>query len=329
MTLVQSYQQLEEDSAMADQKVAVLIPCHNEEASVAKVIQDFKSSLPEADIFVYDNNSTDQTVARACKAGARIMSEPLQGKGHVMRRMFADIEADIYIMVDGDDTYDAGAAVEMVNLLRNKQLDMVIGVRVEDNEAAYPFGHQWGNRFFNALIANIFGSRVQDIFSGYRVLSRRFVKSFPALSKGFEIETEMTVHALEMKMPLAEYPSRYGARPEESESKLNTIADGLRILKMVARLTRDERPLEFFGSFFILFEILALILGVPVVLEFMETGLVPRLPTAVLATGMAICGLILLACGLILITVSKHRMEAKRLAYLRLPAVGNGKGSDG
>lgn len=250
------------------------------------------------------------------------MGEPLQGKGHVIRRMFADIDADIYIMVDGDDTYEAGDAPAMVDLLLEKQLDMVVGVRVEESDAAYPFGHQWGNRFFNTLVGNIFGKRVHDIFSGYRVMSRRFVKTFPVLSKGFEIETEMTVHALEMQMPLAEYPSRYGERPEESESKLNTVVDGLRILKMVARLTRDERPLEFFGSFFILCEVLALLLGIPVIMEFMATGLVPRLPTAVLATGMAVCGLIFLACGLILVTVSKHRLETKRLAYLRLPAVG-------
>jgi glycosyltransferase involved in cell wall biosynthesis len=302
-------------------QVAVLIPCHNEAAAIGTVINDFARHLPNARIYVCDNNSTDGTRAIAQAAGALVLSEPLQGKGHAVRRLFADVEADIYVLVDGDDTYDPAAAPTMVQLLARDGLDMVTGVRDATMHSAYRRGHRFGNVLLTGLVTRIFGNRVSDMLSGYRVFSRRFVKSLPALAIGFETETEFTVHALELHMPIAELRTRYRERPEGSASKLRTIADGLRILRMIALLVKEQRPVGFFGVFGFLFLLAALILGVPVVLEFMRTGLVPRFPTAILATGLVLLSFLSFACGVILDSVARGRKEMKRLAYLAVPAL--------
>jgi glycosyltransferase involved in cell wall biosynthesis len=302
--------------------IAVLIPCFNEAVAIGLVVRDFQAALPGATIHVYDNNSTDATAQAARAAGARVRQERLQGKGHVVRRMFADIEADIYILVDGDGTYDAAAAPGMARLLLADQLDMVNGLRQDETPAAYRPGHRFGNRLLSGIVRRIFGARVTDMLSGYRVFSRRFVKSFPALATGFETETEFTVHALEMAMPIAELPTRYRPRPAGSASKLRTVQDGARILASIVRLVKEERPLEFFslaGSVLIL---LSAILITPVLMTYFETGLVPRLPTFVAAMAVLLLAFLSFACGLILDSVTRARKEAKRMRYLALPAPG-------
>jgi glycosyltransferase involved in cell wall biosynthesis len=303
-------------------RVAVLIPCHNEAVAIPTVVAAFRAALPDAAIHVYDNNSTDGTEAVARAAGAAVRRERLQGKGHVVRRMFADVEADIYVLVDGDDTYDAAAAPSMVRLLLDEGLDMVIGTRVTDIEAAYRPGHRLGNRVLTGMVASIFGNRVSDMLSGYRVFSRRFVKSFPALATGFETETEFTVHALELRMAIGERSTRYRDRPAGSTSKLRTWSDGARILRTIVVLVKEERPLQFFALCGLLLLLLGVGLGIPVVTEFLATGLVPRLPTAVLAMGFVLLSFLSLAAGLILDSVTRGRKEAKRLAYLAVPGPG-------
>ncbi len=300
-------------------RVAVLLPCYNEEAAIEKVVVGFRAALPGALIYVYDNNSRDKTVEKAAKAGAIVRSERQQGKGHVVRRMFADVDADVYIMADGDLTYDPKAAPAMVELLRRDQLDMVVGTRQHDAKDAYRGGHVIGNRLFTGLLARLFGRSFSDIFSGYRVFSRRFAKSFPVLSEGFEIETEMSVHALELRMPVGELATAYGARPEGSESKLSTFRDGWRILKTIVTLYRVERPVLFYGSIGALLLITALILSIPLVITYIDTGLVPRFPTAILVTGMTIIAVLCFFAGLILDTVTRGRREMRRLAYLAQP----------
>jgi glycosyltransferase involved in cell wall biosynthesis len=301
-------------------QIAVLIPCLNEEAAVGKVVADFHEALPTASIYVYDNGSKDRTVAVAREAGAIVRSEPLKGKGNVMRRMFADVEADVYVLVDGDDTYDAASAPLLVNKLLQDHVDMVNGARQEITTHCYRAGHRFGNRLLTGLVGYFFGERFSDILSGYRVMSRRFVKSFPALAGGFEIETELTVHALQLRLPIAEVFTPYRDRPPASASKLRTLPDGIRILRLIARLVREERPLEFFSAFAGVLAITSIGLAIPVFLEFFRTGLVPRLPTAVLSTGLMVLGFLSLTCGMILATVTRGRIEAKRLRYLEIPA---------
>jgi glycosyltransferase involved in cell wall biosynthesis len=297
-------------------KIAVIIPCYNEEVAIAKVVADFRIHLPAAAIYVYDNNSRDRTVEVARAAGAIVRSEPLQGKGNVVRRMFADVDADFYIMVDGDATYDAAVAPALLQCLIDNNLDMVNGARVTKIQAAYRPGHVLGNKLLTGLVASIFGARFKDMLSGYRVFSRRFVKSFPALSAGFEIETELTVHALQLRMPVGEVDTVYLDRPAGSTSKLSTFKDGFKILLLIMHLVKNEIPLYFFGGIAAIITLAAMVLGVPVVTEFIETGLVPRFPTAILAASMMIVAGVSLVCGLILNTVTKGRIEAKRLAYL-------------
>lgn len=303
-------------------RVAVLIPCYNEEVAIPRVIAAFRAALPDATVYVYDNNSRDGTVAAARAAGAVVRTETLQGKGNVVRRMFADIDADVFVLVDGDDTYDATAAPEMVRMLVENQLDMVNGARITEIEAAYRRGHRLGNAVLTGIVAWIFGNRISDMLSGYRAFSRRFVKSFPALSSGFETETEFTVHALELKMPVGEVMTAYKDRPAGSVSKLRTYSDGLRILRTIVLLVKEERPLQFFALAGTLLLLLGIALSVPVVLDFIETGLVPRLPTAVLSTGLALMSFLSFACGLILDSVARGRKEIKRIAYLSIPAIG-------
>jgi glycosyltransferase involved in cell wall biosynthesis len=300
-------------------RIAVLLPCYNEEAAIGQTIAGFKKALPGASIYVYDNNSRDKTVEKAKKAGAIVRTERMQGKGHVVRRMFADINADVYVMADGDLTYDPKAAPAMVKQLLEEQLDMVVGTRQHEAKEAYRGGHVLGNRVFTGLLAKLFGRSFSDIFSGYRAFSRRFVKSFPVLSEGFEIETEMSVHALELRMPVGEVATAYGARPEGSESKLSTYRDGWRILKTIGTLYRVERPVLFYGTIGGLLVIAAIILAIPLVLTYLDTGLVPRFPTAILVTGMVIVAVLCFFAGLILDTVTRGRREMRRLAYLALP----------
>jgi glycosyltransferase involved in cell wall biosynthesis len=305
-------------------RIAVLLPCYNEEAAIGATIAGFHAALPSAAIYVYDNNSRDRTVEVARGAGAIVRTERMQGKGHVVRRMFADIDADIYVMADGDATYDAGAAPEMVRMLVEERLDMVVGARRTAVEEAYRRGHRLGNALFTGMLARLFGRSFSDIFSGYRVFSRRFVKSFPVLSTGFEIETEISVHALELRMPVGEIVTAYGARPEGSVSKLSTWGDGWRILKTIATLFRIERPVLFFGGIGALLAAIAVILAIPLAITYARTGLVPRLPTALLSTGLVIVAFLSFFCGLILDTVVRGRREMRRLAYLALPASGSG-----
>jgi glycosyltransferase involved in cell wall biosynthesis len=303
-------------------EVAVLVPCFNEERAIAKVVADFRAALPNAKVYVYDNNSTDGTVAAAERAGAVVRRESHQGKGYVVRRMFNDVEADIYVLVDGDATYDAPSAPAMIEKLVDDRLDMVVGGRIDRDAAAYRPGHRTGNAMLTGFITHIFGRAFTDILSGYRVFSRRFVKSFPILSGGFEIETELTVHALELELPVGEVPTPYFSRPAGSASKLSTWHDGFRILWTVLKLYRAERPLALFGSLGIALGIVSVGLAIPVFITYVERGLVPRLPTAVLSTGLMLVAVLSIACGLILDTVTRGRREVKLLAYLALRAPG-------
>jgi glycosyltransferase involved in cell wall biosynthesis len=300
-------------------KIAVIIPCFNEAHSIADVVRGFKSVLPSARIYVFDNNSTDETVAIAGAAGALIRREMLQGKGNVVRRMFADVDADAYVMADGDSTYDPSYAADMVNRLFKDRLDMVVGTRVASHIAAYPLGHRFGNRLLTFAVANLFGKRFSDMLSGYRVFSRRFVKSFPAMSSGFEIETELTIHALELQLPVAEIVTPYRIRVAGSTSKLRTYVDGLKILRLIVFLYKNERPFQFFSAIAGAFIAVALALGIPLVVTFIKTGLVLRQPTAILATGLVLLSALSFVSGLILDTVTRGRREMRRLAYLAVP----------
>jgi len=300
-------------------RIAVLIPCYNEEATIGTVVRDFRAALPAAEVFVYDNNSRDRTMAVAQEAGATVRTERHQGKGSVVRRMFADIEADIYVLVDGDDTYEAAAAPKLVEALVGEDLDVVSGRRVAVAQAAYRAGHVLGNRLLTGLTATMFRVQIADLLTGYRVMSRRFVKSFPFTAEGFGIETELTVHAVRLLMPTLEIETRYKERPEGSVSKLNTWLDGFRILRTIALLVREERPLVFFSAIFVVLALLSLLVGAPVIYEYARTGLVPRLPTALLSTALMLLAFLSLVCGLILDTVTRGRWEAKRMAYLAIP----------
>lgn len=300
-------------------RIAVLIPCLNEAVAIRAVIDGFRRSLPEATIFVYDNASTDNTAEVARTSGAVVRVEPLRGKGNVIRRMFADVEADVYVLVDGDDTYDAASAPELVELLVSGSMDMVNAARVSQISEAYRPGHRFGNALLTRLVALAFGNRLSDLLSGYRVFSRRFVKSFPALSTGFETETELSIHALQLRMPIAEVAVAYKDRPKGSLSKLNTYRDGLRILRTIVYLVKEEKPLAFFSVVAAALALLSLGLGVPVILEFGRTGLVPRFPTALLAAALMILSFLSFSCGLILDTVTRGRIETKRLGYLSIP----------
>ncbi|MGN6619706.1 MAG: glycosyltransferase family 2 protein [Sphingomonas sp.] len=307
--------------------IAVLLPCYNEEAAIAQTIAGFRAALPNARIYVYDNNSRDRTIEVARAAGAIVRTERMQGKGNVVRRMFADVDADIYVMADGDATYDAASAPALVARLIDEQLDMVVGSRVGEAVEAYRRGHRLGNRLLTGMLARLFGRSFSDILSGYRVFSRRFVKSFPVLSAGFEIETEISVHALELKMPVAEVETPYFARPEGSLSKLSTYSDGWRILRTIVTLYRIERPLLFFGWIGAIFAGIAVILAIPLILTYMHTHLVPRFPTAVLATGLMILAFLNGFAGMILDTVVRGRREVRRLAYLAHKAPGGDPGT--
>ena len=307
------------DSHKVLYEIAVLIPCLNEETTIDKVVNDFRVYLPDAKIYVYDNNSTDKTSEVAREAGANVRVEIFRGKGNVVRRMFADIDADIYVLVDGDDTYNAANSPEMINLLVNEQLDMVNGARVANDQSSFRPGHLMGNRILSILIASIFGKGLSDLFSGYRVFSRRFVKSFPALSLGFEIETEFTIHALELRMKVAELESPYKARPEGSVSKLNTIKDGLKVLILIITLIKGERPFQFFSLLSFILAIISIILAIPILIEYLEAGLVPRFPTAILCSALMILSFLSFYTGLILDAITTSRREMKRLYYLQLP----------
>jgi len=303
-------------AAARQARIAVLVPCYNEAAAIGQVVAGFRAALPDATIYVYDNNSRDDTAAIAAAAGAQVRYERHQGKGHVVRRMFADVEADVYVLVDGDATYDAPSAPAMVERLLAEQLDMVVGARVDRDDAAYRRGHRTGNRLLTGFVAAVFGRTFTDILSGYRVFSRRFVKSFPVLAGGFEIETELTVHALELGMPVAEMPTPYYARGEGSASKLNTWRDGFRILWTIIRLYKSERPMSFFGAIGAALSTVSVVLAIPLFVTYLREGIVPRIPTAVLSTGLMLAALLAVTCGLVLGTVTRGRREIKRLAYL-------------
>lgn len=307
-------------SLLTAPRIAVLLPCYNEAGAIAQTVADFRAALPDATVYVYDNNSTDGSREIATGAGAVVRQVRQQGKGHVVRRMFADIEADIYVMADGDATYEAAAAPAMIAMMCEQNYDMVVGARRSEEEEAYRPGHRLGNRMLTGLLQRLFGRSFTDILSGYRVFSRRFVKSFPVLSAGFEIETEISVHALELAMPVAEKETLYGARPEGSVSKLSTYRDGWRILHMIITLYRTERPIWFYGLVGGLFAAAAFLMALPLLLTWVETGLVPRFPTAILVTGMMVIAGLSFMCGLILDTVVRGRKEVKRLAYLAYPA---------
>jgi glycosyltransferase involved in cell wall biosynthesis len=305
----------------AQPRIAVLVPCFNEEAAVATVVADFRNALPSAEIYVYDNNSSDRTKAIAAEAGAQVRSERRQGKGHVVRRMFADIDADIYVLVDGDATYDAASAPRMIEVLKADHLDMVVGLRIDQAEAAYRRGHRTGNWMLTRFLSSVFRQEFKDILSGYRVFSRRFVKTFPVLSDGFEIETELSVHALELALPVAEIETPYYARPQGSFSKLNTWRDGFRILGTILKLYRSEKPLRFFTAIGCCLALVSVGLAFPVIVTYLEQGLVPRLPTAVLSMGLMILAVLSVSSGLVLDTVTRGRREMKLLAYLSQPAI--------
>lgn len=309
------------EQAFGNLRVVVILPCYNEEAAIAQVVADFKKALPGVSVYVYDNNSNDKTSEVAAAAGAIVRTETLQGKGNVVRRMFADIDADVYLMCDGDITYDAASAPALIAKLVSENLDMVVGCRVDQDAAAYRVGHRFGNALFTGFVATLFGNRFTDILSGYRAFSRRFVKSFPALSNGFEIETELTVHALQLRMPIAEINTPYGARIEGSQSKLSTYRDGYKIMVMITKLFKNERPLYFFGLIFALLALMSLLLAVPLVTTYLETGLVPRLPTAVLVASTMLLGFLSLTCGLVLDTVTHGRREIKRMSYLAVSSL--------
>ena len=301
-------------------RVAILVPCYNEAVAIAAVVRDFRAALPDAEIYVFDNNSSDGTADIARAHGARVRHVSLQGKGHVVRRQFADIDADVYVMVDGDDTYHAASAPALVRCLLDGPHDMVVGVRQAQASAAYRSGHAWGNKMLTGFLSWLFGRNCRDILTGYRAFSRRFVKSFPVLSAGFDIETELTVHALEMKMSVGEVETPYKERPEGSFSKLSTYKDGLRILRTMLRLFSAERPLAFFGGIAAALGLASILLALPVVAEYMRTGLVPRLPTALLSTGVMLTAMLCGTVGLVLDTVTRGRREMKMLAYLALQA---------
>lgn len=307
----------------ADLRIAVLVPCYNEELTIADVVKAFLAELPEATVYVYDNNSTDSTLAVAAAAGAVCRTEPQQGKGNVVRRMFADIEADIYVMVDGDDTYDATSVKRLIQPVLHQQADMVNAVRVATGKEAYRPGHRFGNAMLTGVLSRTFGDRCTDMLSGYRAMSRRFVKSFPALSEGFEIETEITVHALELGLRIVEITAPYKERPEGSVSKLHTYRDGIRILRLILLLLKAERPFRFFAAISAAVFLITAVLAAPLVVTYLETGLVPRLPTAVLVTGLAITGLLTLMSGIILETVTRGRRESKRMFYLSYQVLGS------
>ena len=307
----------EERGSRIDDRLAVLIPCFNEETAIAQVVTDFRAELPEATIYVYDNNSTDRTLEVARAAGALVRRETHQGKGNVVRRMFADVEADIYVLVDGDATYDAASARALIARLIEDRLDMVVAARVEKDAQAYRPGHRTGNRLFTGFFASVFSASFTDILSGYRVFSRRFVKSFPVLSRGFEIETELSVHALELGLAVGEVPTPYYARPEGSTSKLSTWWDGLRILSTIVGLYRSERPLTFFSAIGIALAAVSVILAIPIFVTFVEQGIVPRIPTAILATGLMLLAFLSIVAGLVLDTVTRGRREMKLIAFLQ------------
>jgi glycosyltransferase involved in cell wall biosynthesis len=312
------------EASVCEHKIAILVPCFNEEATVGQTVSAFREALPLATVFVYDNNSTDRTIEVARAAGAVVRSEARQGKGNVVRRMFADIDADVFVLVDGDATYEAPAAPRMVRRAVDENLDFVNGARVSHSVEAYRRGHRFGNYVLTALVRSVFGRQFTDMLSGYKVFSRRYVKSFPAMSRGFEIETELTVHALELRMPSAEEFTVYGERPAGSVSKLSTFRDGSRILRLIFDLVRNERPLEFFGLVGVAFILVAVALAVPLAETYFETGLVPRLPTAVLSVGLIIVGFLSFLAGLILDVVATMRSEMKRLAYLSYPPPSGG-----
>ncbi len=297
--------------------VAVIIPCFNEESTIFNVVSSFKEVLPRASVYVYDNCSTDKTFSEAERAGAIVVKSRKRGKGNVVRKMFSDINADIYLMVDGDDTYSAEDAVKMLDLIRKEQMDMVVAARNEISDKAYRAGHKWGNKLFNFVLKLLFNSEFKDIFSGYRAFSKRFVKSFPITSNGFDIEAELSIHALTLSLPCSEIYSDYRERPENSHSKLSTYKDGFKILWSIIRLLRENRPLLFFGSISLMLFLLAIILAYPIFSTFLETGLVPRLPTAVLSTGIMMISFLSLTCGLILSSLSQARIEIKKLHYLQ------------
>ncbi len=303
--------------------IVLIIPCFNEEMAISKVIREFRFHFPALRIYVFDNHSTDQTADIASAEGATVIHVPLRGKGNVVRRMFADIEADVYVMVDGDATYHAPSIKELVDKLLNEHLDMVVGCRQTPQElaaTAYRKGHQLGNQMLTQSVVQIFGGSFTDMLSGYRAFTRRYVKSFPALSHGFEIETELTVHALELRMPYGEIMTPYAARPEGSVSKLSTYRDGWKILKTIGRLYVSERPLMFFTMAACLLTLISILLAIPIGITYLQTELVPRLPTAVLSASIMVCAILSFSCGLILNNVTRGRQEAKRLAYLTIPA---------
>lgn len=302
-------------------KIAVIIPCYNESQTIGKVVDDFKTALPQADIFVFDNDSSDSTAQIAAQAGASIERVKLKGKGNVVRRMFADVEADVYVMVDGDATYDAQSSPNFIEKLLDENLDMVVGCRVEiGSKETYRFGHKFGNKLFASAVQYIFGGKFSDIFSGYRVFSRRYVKSFPAHTSGFEIETELTVHALELRMPYAEINTSYMARPKGSNSKLSTYADGFRILKTILQLYMSECPLKFFGLLAFFLAALSIIIVIPVIEDYFLTGLVRRFPTAILSVGLMLSALLSFFSGLLLDVVNRGRHEVRHLSYLMIPS---------
>jgi glycosyltransferase involved in cell wall biosynthesis len=308
-------------SAAPDVRIAVIVPCHDEATTIVQVVSEFRRVLPGAEVHVFDNNSRDATAERARGAGARVHAVSLQGKGNVVRRAFADVEADIYVLVDGDATYEAAAAPSLVRALREGGLDMVVGARRHDDAEAYRAGHRFGNVALTRCVALLFGRSFDDLLSGYRVFSRRYAKSFPAHARGFETETELAVHALQLRMPVAEVPTRYGARPQGSQSKLRTWHDGLRILGTIARLFKNERPLLFFSLGFVACTLASVVLALPLLETYLQTGLVPRFPTAILCAALGLLGFLLLSCGLVLDTVTRGRIEAKHLAYLAVPAL--------
>ncbi|MEO0600209.1 MAG: glycosyltransferase family 2 protein [Myxococcota bacterium] len=304
-----------------DLDIAVIIPCYDEEPTIGRVIAGCREALPGATIYVYDNNSTDRSAELAREAGAVVRPAGLQGKGHVVRRMFADVEADVYVMIDGDDQLDAADAPTLVDALLAEDLDMVTGVRVESEQGVHRGGHATGNRVMTALVSWLFGRPLSDVFSGYRVFSRRFVKSFPVISGGFEIETELTVHALELRMPVGERPVHFRSRPEGNPSKLNAVRDGLRILFTIGRLVQRERPLPFYGLIGALLVAVSVGLAIPLIVTFIETSEVPRFPTAILCSAIMLVAFLSFTAGLILDTVSHHRLETRMLEYLRIPAL--------
>lgn len=311
-----------QQAGAAHPRIAVTLPCYNEAATIGSVIEAFRAALPEAEIYVFDNNSTDGTADIARRAGATVRTETRQGKGYVVQRIFADVEADIYVMADGDGTYDASIAPTLVELMKRNHVDMVVGTRANVTRDAGRGGHAFGNRIFNMLFNAMFGRQFTDIFSGYRVFSRRFAKSFPAVSGGFEIETEMSVHACQIGVPTLERPTPYGLRHEDSASKLRTFRDGFRILGLFLTLAKETRPAAFFGGIGVLMALIALGLSAPLAVTYFETGLVPRIPTAILATGLIIIGTVTTVCGLILDSLARSRVEAKRSVFLSYPPGG-------